>query len=346
MKIPFDRSKRTLFALATLMALSPLVSQAHSPVAESMAQAAQAFLDSLTENQKAIATFELTDEERKNWHFIPKERKGLPWTQMDKTQRLMAHAFLSTGLSTEGYAKSVTIMSLEQVLYELENQAPHRNSELYHVSVFGKPDAHGTWGWRVEGHHLSVNFTIVEGHHIAGTPSFFGANPAHVQQGPHKGLRVLAAEEDLARHLVKSLNPELQEKAIINKTAPRDIITGADRHVSPLKQEGVAYSELNDSQQHQLMAIVHEYLGRNRPELAALDLAKIREAGLQNIYFAWAGALEPGQGHYYRVQGPTFLLEYDNTQNNANHIHAVWRDFKNDYGEDLLRKHYEEHNHN
>jgi hypothetical protein len=197
----------------------------------------------------------------------------------------------------------------------------------------------------VEGHHLSLNFTIADAHHVAVTPSFFGSNPGEVRSGARKGLRVLAGEEDLGRLLVKSLNEEQRKKAVFETKAPSDIITGAQRRVKALEPAGVALKELDQDQARMLWSLLEEYVRRYRPELAEEDLSRIEKAGRDKISFAWAGSVEPGQGHYYRVQGPTFLLEYDNTQNNANHIHAVWRDLKNDFGDDLLRRHYEEHPH-
>jgi hypothetical protein len=174
------------------------------------------------------------------------------------------------------------------------------------------------------------------------TPSFFGANPAQIQSGPRKGLRVLADEEDLARQLVASLNTEQRNVAVITNIAPRDIITGADRKARSLEPMGIADASLTKPQHELLHTLLREYVFRYRAEIAESDLKKIQQAGEQKIYFAWAGGLEPGQGHYYRIQGPTFLMEYDNTQNQANHVHSVWRDLQNDFGEDVLRKHYEQ----
>jgi hypothetical protein len=333
-------SSAPLWLLCALLT-QPSLTRAHSP-AEEMAEGAQNFLAALTPDQRARATFEWKDDERLNWHFIPRTRKGIPFKELTPAQRPLAHALLGTGLSQRGFAKAATIMSLEQILLELEQgSGPTRDPELYFVSVFGKPGPKGAWGWRVEGHHLSVNFTIVNGE-IAAAPSFFGSNPGEVKQGPRAGLRVLGEEEDLGRQLVKSLEASQKKAAIIDATAPKDILTEAKRKVSPLEATGLAYAKLTGEQQQLLRQLVREYADRHRPEVAEQDLAKIKKAGWDKVLFAWAGGLERGQGHYYRVQGPTFLLEYDNTQNNANHIHSVWRDFENDFGEDLLRRHYQE----
>ena len=315
-----------------------------NPAAEEMAAAANKFLASLDAGQKAKATFEFKGDERSNWHFIPKTRKGLTLKEMTEEQRTLAKALLGTGLSQQGYDKATNIMCLEPVLHDLEGAARTfpRDPELYHFFIFGTPGAKETWGWRVEGHHVSASFTVVKGEFIADTPSFFGANPAEVRQGPRRGLRVLAGEEDLGRQMVKSLSEEQRKVAIIQTTAPKEIITEAKRKVQPLEIAGIPGSKLTSDQSDLLLKVIKEYLFRIRPDLANADLQKIGKAGMDKIYFAWAGGIERGEGHYYRVQGPTFLLEYDNTQNNNNHIHAVWRDFDNDFGEDLLLKHYEQ----
>jgi hypothetical protein len=213
---------------------------------------------------------------------------------------------------------------------------------LYYVSVFGQPGPKATWGWRVEGHHLSANVTVVKGEYFAGTPSFLGSNPAEVRKGPRTGLRALASEEDRGRQLIQALDADQRKKAIFDATAPKEIFTEAKRRVKPLEPAGLAAAGMTPAQRDLLMALVREYVERLRPDLAALDLRKIEKAGVEKIHFAWAGGLEKGQGHYYRAQGPTFVLEYDNTQNDNNHIHAVWRDFESDFGDDLLKRHYEE----
>lgn len=336
---PFNKTLSVL-----LLCSMATVSVRANPAGQEMAAAAAKFLDSLDAAQKAKATFDFKGEERSNWHFIPKPRNGLTIKDMNPGQRALAHALLASGLSQQGYGKATNIMSLEPVLYDLEGAARTfpRDRELYYFSVFGKPGAKDTWGWRVEGHHVSANFTVVNGDLIAGTPSFFGSNPAEVKQGPRKGLRVLAGDEDLGRQLVKSLNEEQRKTAIILTTAPKDILTEAKRKVQPLETAGIAGSKLTADQTGLLMNVIKEYVFRVRPDVASEDLKKIEAAGVDKVYFAWAGGVERGEGHYYRVQGPTFLLEYDNTQNNNNHIHAVWRDFANDFGEDLLLKHYKE----
>ena len=307
-----------------------------------MAAAADQWLASLDAPQRAAAVFPWREGERANWDYVPRPRKGLTLKAMTAAQRGLARALLASGLSRHGWEKATNIMTLELILRDLEGGNPGRDQELYYFSIFGRPDPGGTWGWRVEGHHLSVNVTMINGKLFSVTPSFFGSNPAEVKTGPRQGLRILAEEEDLGRQLVASLNDEQKRAAVIAATAPREIITGAQRKVSPLKTAGIAAAQLTSPQRDQLTALIKAYVSRCRTELAEEDWRKIQAAGLDRVYFAWAGGLQRGEGHYYRVQGPTFLLEYDNTQNDANHVHSVWRDFENDFGEDLLRRHYQE----
>lgn len=342
---PIGSSLKLAALLAAILLVNPSA-QAH-PAAEEMAAAANKFLASLKPEQKAKATFEFKGDVRLDWHFIPKDRKGLTIKEMTAEQRALAHALLRSSMSPHGYTKATNIMSLEPVLFEMEgaNRKFPRDQELYHVFVFGQPEAKGTWGWRFEGHHLSSSFTVVKGELFASTPSFMGTNPAEVRQGPRKGLRVLANEEDIARQLVKSLDAEQRKVAIFSETAPKEIFTEARRKVEPLESKGIAAAKLTPAQRRSLVKLIEEYVHRVRPDVAGEDLKKIEKAGIDKIQFAWAGGVEKGEGHYYRVQGPTFLLEYDNTQNNNNHIHAVWRDFANDFGEDLLRQHYQDVSH-
>jgi hypothetical protein len=310
--------------------------------ADEMSAAASKFLGSLTPEQRARAVFEFKSNERSNWFFIPKVRQGLTIKNMTPAQRVLAHDLLRSGLSSQAYNKATNIMGLEPVLKQMEGPsgAMVRDSELYYFSIFGKPDPAGTWSWRVEGHHVSVNFTIVKGELFSGTPSFLGSNPAEVRQGPRKGLRVLADDEDLGRALVKALSEGQRKTAIFETAAPKEVVTSNRPKVMPLETVGLSAAKMTKEQTAQLQKLVKIYVSRLRGDLADMDWQKIEKAGWDRVYFAWAGGIEKGEPHYYRVQGPTFLIEYDNTQNDANHIHAVWRDFDNDFGEDLLRKHY------
>lgn len=307
-----------------------------------MAAAASAWLQSLDEPQRKQATYALDDAERENWHFIPKPRNGLPLKAMTPAQRELARSLVATGLSQRGQLTTDAIMALEDVLFAMEG-AERRDHGLYYFTVFGAPDPHGTWGWRLEGHHLSVNFLVADGSKVAATPMFFGSNPAEVRiEHAQKGKRALAAEEDLGRALVKSLNAEQQQAVLIATKAPGDVITGNDRQVKLAAPAGVSYAQMNADQQTRLRALVELYAGRLRGEIAQAELQKIAAQGWDNLHFAWAGSLEPNQPHYYRIQGPRFVIEYDNTQNNSNHIHTTWRDLTGDFGRDLLKEHYEQ----
>jgi len=308
-----------------------------------MSTAAGAFIDSLSADQRSRATFAFEDVQRFDWHFIPRARKGIPFKELDSAQRLLGNAILGAGLGQRGVIQAATIMSLDAVLREIEQgKGPVRDPELYFLSIFGDARSTKPWGWRVEGHHVALNFTLIEGKTVATTPAFFGANPAEVLQGPRKGLRALAPEEDLARQLIKSLDDKQRAQAVVSQSAPSDILSTNLRKAEPLKPAGLAAARLGQKQQEILMKLLAEYASRHAPDIAAPRLDRVRAAGLGNIFFAWAGGFEKGQPHYYRVQGPSFLVEYDNVQNNDNHIHTVWRDFTSDFGVDLLAQHYKE----
>ncbi|MGH7470239.1 MAG: DUF3500 domain-containing protein [Longimicrobiales bacterium] len=332
-----------LYVLA-LVLLLPTLSMMHRVLTSqpnaAMVRAATEFLASLSPEQRAKAVFELADAERLNWHFIPRERRGLPFKEMTEAQRTAARRLLQTGLSQRGYLKANTIMELELVLRELGGDANVRDPERYFFSVFGSPSTSAGWGWRTEGHHLSLNFTVAGDSMVATAPSFFGANPAHVRTGSRQGTRALAAEEDLARALITALDATQRAVAIIATEAPRDIITGNAAKVDPLTPVGIPSTQLRPDQSTMLVRLLDEYLNRMAPELARQRRARLERTDFGRVTFAWAGTLEVGGPHYYRIQGPTFLIEYDNTQNEANHIHSVWRDFDGDFGRDLLREHY------
>jgi len=328
-----------------MLAAAPVLAQESALSGPSMAKAADAFLITLEDEQRDVATFPFDDEERYNFHYTPVDRLGLPLKDMSLEQRRAAHALLRTALSARGYLKATSVMQLEQVLNEIEQPGWTRDRALYYLSVFGTPAEGEPWGWRFEGHHLSLNYTSVTNEVTATTPAFFGANPAEVRTGPTAGLRVLGAEEDLGRRLVIVLDADQRSRAILTETAPREVITGNDREVSLESFEGLPAADMSEAQRDLLWQVVQQYTHNMRPDLADGQLKKIEDAGFENLHFAWAGSLEPGEGHYYRVHGPTVLIEFDNTQGDANHIHSVWRDLTDDFGEDLLRRHYEEHEH-
>jgi Protein of unknown function (DUF3500) len=325
------------------MSHSQTHSTEHANSAAMMSSAADAFINSLSPDQRARTTFAFDDEQRFDWHFIPRPRKGIPFKDLDSAQRLLGNALLSAGLGQRGLIRAATIMSLDAVLREMEQgSGPVRDPELYFLSIFGDARSNKPWGWRVEGHHVALNFTLVEGKTIASTPAFFGANPAEVLQGTRKGLRALAPEEDLARSLIKSLDDKQRAQAVVSEKAPSDILSTNLRRAEPLKPAGLQTGKLGQKQQDILMTLLREYASRHAPDIAAARLDRVSAAGLGNIFFAWAGGFEKGQGHYYRIQGPSFLVEYDNVQNNANHIHTVWRDFNSDFGADVLALHYKQ----
>ena len=321
-------------------AMSRAVAKQRAAVA--MATSASAFLATLSAEQRTKALFGFEDEQRRDFFFVPRARFGVPLKDLDEKQRRLAMDFLRTGLGVAGYQKATTIISLEPVLFELEGakRIHPRDPELYYISIFGTPSPKTPWGWRFEGHHLSVNVTVVGGELIATAPLFMGSNPAEVREGPRKGLRALAGEEDEARMLVQSLDVNQRAVAIYQEKAPSDILTMNHRKVDPLKPEGLAASAMKSEQRKQLMKLIDVYLARMPEDVASERRAKLTAGGLDKISFAWAGGIERGDYHYYRVQGPTFLIEYDDTQNNANHIHSVWRDFNGDFGTDLLAEHY------
>ncbi len=339
-------------ALLLMLLCSPPVTaheRAAPPHVTDMVAKAQALLEVLSEELREQATFPFDSDERLNWHFIPKERLGVRIKDMDLSQRRAAYALLQSGLSSQGYLKATTIMGLEQILRELEKDRPgteeRRDPEKYWIAIFGTPAVDHPWGWRIEGHHLSLNFSSAAGKIIASTPLFLGANPAEVRTGPRQGQRALAAEEDLARQLMASFNQQFRRQAMLAAEAPDDVYTAPGEPIDLGQPAGVAFSEMKPRQQKLLVQLMTQVANTLRGELAAAELKQIRDAGHDNIHFAWAGSLERGEGHYYRVHGPTFIIEYDNTQNDANHIHVVWHSLTDDFGLDFLHQHYQDGSH-
>ena len=309
-----------------------------------MQDAAIALIQSLRQEQKQKIALAFADEtERENWHYIPRDRAGLPLQEMDPQQRRLAHGLVKTGLSERAYEKACAIIELEPVLAALEGAGRKfsRDPELYFVSIFGDPAEDPLWGWRFEGHHVSLNFTIVGGHQIGTAPIFFGANPAHVRHGEKSGFRALKEEEDLGRELVIMLDAEQRHHAVLGVEAPSDILTRNLPHVEgELEPEGLQISEMTTAQQELLSDLVQTYIRRLPESLAQLETQRLAVGTEEDYFFAWAGSTKPGDPHYYRIHGSHFLAEYDNTQNDANHIHAVWRDIQNDFAVDFLRQHY------
>jgi hypothetical protein len=315
-----------------------------------MVRAAQAFLGTLSAEQRRTATYPFAAEERFNWYFVPRDRKGLPLRDMNAGQRQAAMHLLGTALSEGGMGKAKAIMELEVVLKALEGLPPEndrRHPEKFYFTVFGTPAAREVWGWRVEGHHLSLNVTTATGKVVAETPAFLGANPAIVPSGPEQGKQILKAEADLGFALLGSFTPEQLQQAVIAETAPNEIVTGNRRQAMMGAPEGIHYAEMTPGQQAMLRGLLELYLGNYQPDLAADLRRKVEKGGMDQLHFAWAGHRTPetGKAHYYRIHSPVILIEYDNSQTNANHVHTVVRDLTNDFGEDALREHYFKHKH-
>ena len=323
-----------------------------SATAEQMATAAGNFLETLTPALREKAALPFDGNERLRWHYIPIEmweRQGVSLKELNDTQQAAAFALMESGLSAKGYQKARAIINLEATLGEIERNAGEarlmRDPQLYFFTVFGDPTGNGAWGWRAEGHHVSLNFTVVNRELISPNPFFFGSNPAEVPEGDKKGLRVLSAEEDIARQLLTSLEASQKRQTIINADAPSDILTRDVPKVEFEAVEGLAAESMGTPQRELLMNLVNEYIDRLPDEIAEIERRKLREGSINDIHFAWAGGEAPKTPHYYRLHGPFFFVEYDNTQNSANHIHSVWRHIEDDFGVDLLRLHYYKSDH-
>lgn len=314
--------------------------------AQDMVSKAQQFIRLLSTTQQAQTCYPFDTGERYHFSYIPRDdRKGIAVNDLNAAQRKALFALLNTALSTETVKKVNDIMQLELVLKGLEHRAEndhYRDPGKYFLTIFGVPAANTVWGWRFEGHHVAFNFSGDRNELVAGTPGFLGANPAIVLEGPQKDKQVLRAETEQGFDLLRSLSPEDQQKAVIATTAPGEIITGAARQAMISHPDGIRYAELNPAQQQRLLGLVSLYVHRFTKLFADQMLKDIQQAGLDSLRFSWAGSTEKGLGHpcYYRIQGPTVIIEYDNTQNNANHVHTIVRDLKNDFGGDQLLEHY------
>jgi hypothetical protein len=332
-----------LFAIALCVALP---AQAHDKPADTaaaagrMRAAAERFIAALPERERARAVRPFEDRDRLDWHYTPRSRNGISFKDLDAGGREAVHTLLKQALSASGHAKAVNIIELELVLRELETFGLMRDPERYHLTIYGTPDRAAAWGWRFEGHHLSLNFTLAGDRAVVDTPSFFGANPARVLRGPKQGLRVLAAEEDEARKLLSMLDAAQRGTTVFEPQTYGEIVTANADRVDPLKPAGLAAAQMSEAQRAQLLKLIEVYARNFEPGLAAARMARVRDGGIEKIHFGWAGATERGRPHYYRIQGPLFLIEYDSSQNGGNHIHTVWRDFSGDFGRDLLREHY------
>lgn len=314
-----------------------------APSGKVMVEAATVFLKSLTPDQAQKIKFGYDDAERLNWHFIPRVRKGLPIRELEGDALRTAHGLLQSGLSEAGYAQALDIMGLEEILYLLEpgdraERRERRDPRKYYFSIFGTPSLTGTWGWRLEGHHISLNFTVTDGNVVSSTPEFFGANPGLIDAGPGRSIRVLGMEEDLGRQILKLCTPETLKVAWVDKAAPDDLRGGGVAQPETTPAVGLAAKEMSADQRKLLAELLNEYLKNMPADVSEARRAEVNAAGIDKIQFAWWGDQERNQRHYYRVQGPTFVIEYNNTQNQANHVHSMWRQLAGDFNIPIAKK--------
>lgn len=306
--------------------------------ANKMAEAAQEFLESLTPEQRKAATFEFDSKERLNWHYIPRERKGVPLRDLEGKPRQAFLKLVKTGLSKIGDEQAEKVRSLEEVLFILEttgtrdSRRERRHPGKYYISIFGKPSNSGKWGWRVEGHHLSLNYTIENGKVISSTPEFFGSNPSLIDAGPKRSIRVMAEEEDLARQIIKLCDKEQEKLAWRSPKARDDIRSRGTKQPETSAPVGLPASKMGAAQKKLLGRLLTEYLQNMPKSIEQKRRAEIEKAGIDKIHFAWWGSREKNKRHAYRIQGPTFVVEYNNTQNDANHLHTIYRDLRGDFG--------------
>jgi hypothetical protein len=315
----------------------------HALAAAEMAEAASALLAGLSADLSAKASYPYMDGERMFWYYPPLNRHGVPLRDMDVAQRSLAMALMASGLNEASYKKATQIIDLETVLREVEADQGvnsfRRDPELYYFTVFGEPGGTDPWGWRAEGHHISLNYSIWGDEVISVTPFFFGSNPAEVRTGPRKGLRILSRREDLALELAASLDGGQRSKAVIYEEAPYDIVTYNSSRASLPFEEGLPASRMTGVQKELLTALVDDYVGQVRGDVHEGRMAGVIEHGIDRLHFAWGGPVNGSIPHYYRIHGGDFLVEFDNYQNGANHVHSVWRDVGNDFASDVLRDH-------
>ena len=304
-----------------------------------MLDAAGALVKSLNRDQARMLGGSLTDPRLREWTYLPGNRPGLSLTDMTPDQRESALALLESAHGPVGAELAVGVMQVERIRREISTGAPIDN-DRYWFRVLGEPGLDEPWGWRVNGHHLGVHVVIADDR-TSITPHFIGSEPAEIPFGPQAGRRLLGLEEDLARELLTSLDPDQNRAAVFSRTPPDDILTRADPIADPRQlPEGVRYSDLTAHQQGLLRRLVRRYLDRAPADYAEECWAEAIGAGLDRIGFAWAGGAERGARHYYCVTAPHFLIEYDNTQDGGNHAHSVWRHLRDDFGVDVLRLHY------
>jgi len=311
--------------------------------AQDLSSLATTFLNLLDSEQKAKAQYSLDDKERFNWNFVPIQRNGVCFRTFTPQQRTAGLALLRASLSEQGYKKANSIMELENILREIEGRSMsdnYRDPLNYYITIFGTPSKEMPWGWRMEGHHLAINFSSVNNKIGSSTPTFWGSNPGIVPRGEEKGKEILKLETDLGFELCNSFSAEQKKKAILAEKAYPEIIMTNKIKAQSIEPMGLTYKEMNDSQQKLFLRLLEVYIRNYQLDFSNRLMAKVEKAGIENLSFGWAGGLSPGPGNYYRIQGPMLLIEYDNTQNNANHVHTAIRDLTNDFGEDILKQHY------
>jgi hypothetical protein len=332
---------RTSLRFALLAAVLGLVQSAPDPESvRRLEKDARGFVATLDEAKRGRAGFALADAVRKDWHYVPRDRPGLRVGDLDDAQAKAFRLLLDSTLSDAGLRKVDGVIQLEAILREVEH-SPARDPGRFAISMFGEPGSGEPWGWRFEGHHLSLNLSVADGH-VAVTPLFLGANPGVVADGPQKGLRVLGEEEDVGFALASSLDERQRAKGVHEKDVPTDVILGPGRAASFLEPPGIASSELDASQRARLAQLVALYTGDLEAGLEGEALERARAASNSDLHFLWIGPVKLGEPHYWRVQGPSFAIELDDVQGGANHVHTLWRDLKDDFGEDLLLRHRQE----
>ena len=343
--------RRRFFSILAAAAAGPLQAQTPSTAASAtrMGSSGAAFVAALGEGNRRKAQLAFNVPERTRWRYTPGARAGLTMGEMNAAERAALQGLLAAGLSLAGRERLTNIIELELVLRE--RQGDFRDPDRYTVAVFGKP-GDMLWGWRFEGHHLSLNFTIAGNRVAIDAPSFFGANPAEVGSGPKRGLRALREEADRAWALLGALDDGQRARAVIDSRSYGDIVSGTPARLDPLKPEGLRAGEMNDAQRAMLLALITTFAESFPDDLRDARLARARSGGAETLFFAWAGSTVRGRQFYYRVQGAQFLIEFDASQDGGNHIHTVWRDFRQDFGaalgegsangfgRDLLRDHH------
>ncbi len=311
-------------------------------LARAMGQAATDLLDALDAEQRRAVTGPFSTTEWHDWTYLPGERPGLLLGRLTAQQRDRAQDLLETAFSPRGRSDLAMVLRTEEIRRELSpadpSPAPHLDP-VYWVRVLGRPGAEEPWSWRISGHHLVAQATVV-GDAVVTTPQFVGAQPAEVPTGLHRGFQSLPREQDLARQLVTVLEDDQRREAVTPGPAPDDLLTRQDPAVVGFPDRGLARRGMDRRQGELLEALVRQYLDRSPAAVADAAWAEVRDAGWADVRFTWAGGFQRGEGHYYAVTGPTFVLEYDNTQESGNHVHCVWRDRHRDLGGDLLAQHY------